>query len=325
MAPEPSALWPSTKELTLDPAPAHPVRLRPRELLALRKHGGPKDRLGLPHRIRGRCPGLGPLLPGADPSPQLRPPLLALGAQPGSPFPAVPGATPTLPLTPGPPPPGGPRPAGPLTEGLLQLLAAPHVSHEAPLEGAHGGVELRLWRSQSGGSGEVPPPTPAAAASPQRALCTVTLRAGGRQTGPTRQGTAGPGGLAAPGQAAAASLRSGLPGSRRLWPRPRVPAGLGHRGWLSASAVLPTPSATHVSELHEAPLAQLAHAGVGGSRGQEELHQRHLLAPEHGAHGPGGRTGRAAQPGPGHSGRSVHLSSHHPTGPAPRPPDGWGN
>lgn len=59
--------------------------------------------------------------------------------------------------------------------------------------------------------------------------------------------------------------------------------------------------ATHVSELHEAQLAELAHTGVGSSCGQEELDQRHLLTPEHGAHGPGGWVGGGGvQSGAGH-------------------------
>lgn len=64
----------------------------------------------------------------------------------------------------------------------------------------------------------------------------------------------------------------------------------------------PAPRPTHVSELHKAQLAQLAHTGVGSTCGQEELDQRHLLTPEHGAHGPVGRREVGAQAGAGHRG-----------------------
>lgn len=65
-------------------------------------------------------------------------------------------------------------------------------------------------------------------------------------------------------------------------------------------------ASTHISELHQAQLSQLTDAVVGRAGLEEELHQAHLLAAEHGAHFSLRKGGRGG--GGEHDARTNHAS-----------------
>lgn len=221
MAPELSSLWPSTEELTPDPSLCPPRPPAAEGTAGAQKPGGP----------RGSTQNPRPLPWPRPPAPRNgdRPPLLALRGP----------AWLSLPC----PSPGRPRlsllrlllqearrPRGQLTEGLLQLLAAPHVPHKAPLEGAHRGVELWVWRSQSGGAGRSPPPG-----------CSCPPEGAAQRTSRARLETDGP-----PASRARQSQEVWLPRARSRWEQAARGPGRGsQRGWAIGGDRRPAGSFPH--------------------------------------------------------------------------------